>query len=111
MGGIALLAIVLAVAAINGGKLGGTSASTNAGTGIPTFTLPDPSSLTLTVTGDSLPLPGVVTDTGMTDTGVTGTGATDTGVTDTLQVFTDTTSSVPPATDTAPATTIVDTTS
>ncbi len=90
VGGIALLAIVLAVAAINGGSIGGEDGSTSTGTGVPTFTLPDPSSLTLTVTGDSLPLPGVVTDTGITDTGVT----------DTLQVFTDTSATVPPATDT-----------
>ncbi|MGI9186256.1 MAG: hypothetical protein ACR2J9_01850 [Gaiellales bacterium] len=101
VGGIALVAVVLAVAAINGGSIGGKDDSATTGTGVPTFTLPDPSSLTLTVTGDSLPLPGVVTDTGVVDTGVVGTGATDT-----FEVFTDTTATVPPVTDTAPITTI-----
>ena len=96
VGGIALLAIVLAIAAINGGDIGGKDGSTTTGTGVPTFTLPAADSLTLTVTGDTLPLPGVVTDTGVTDTGVT----------DTIQVFTDTTATVPPVTDTAPVTTI-----
>ena len=95
VGGIALLAVVLAVAAINGGDIGGNDDSTT-GTGVPTFTLPDAGSLTLTVTGDTLPLPGVVTDTGVVDTGMT----------DTFEVFTDTTASVPPVTDTAPITTI-----
>jgi hypothetical protein len=92
VGGIALLAIVLAVAAINGGDLGRNDSTATTGTGVPTFTLPDAGSLTLTVTGDSLPLPGVVTDTGFTDTGVT----------DSIQVFTDTSATVPPVTDTAP---------
>ena len=96
VGALALLAIVLAIAAINGGDIGGNDSSTTTGTGVPTFTLPDAGSLTLTVTGDTLPLPGVVTDTGVTDTGVT----------DTIQVFTDTTATVPPATDTAPVTTM-----
>jgi hypothetical protein len=95
VGGIALLAVVLAVAAINGGDIGGNDDSTT-GTGVPTFTLPAADSLTLTVTGDTLPLPGVVTDTGVVDTGMT----------DTFEVFTDTTASVPPVTDTAPITTI-----
>jgi len=96
VGGIALLAIVLAVAAINGSDIGGNDDATTTGTGVPTFTLPDAGSLTLTVTGDTLPLPGVVTDTGVVDTGMT----------DTFEVFTDTTASVPPVTDTAPVTTI-----
>jgi len=91
VGGIALLAIVLAIAAINGSDIGGNDDATTTGTGVPTFTLPDAGSLTLTVTGDTLPLPGVVTDT---------------GVTDTFEVFTDTTASVPPVTDTAPVTTM-----
>ena len=102
VGGIALLAIVLAVAAINGGGLLNNDSSSSSGndTGIPTFTLPQPDSLTLTVTGDTLPLPGVVTDTGVTDTGVTGTSQVDT-----FQVFTDTSASVPAVTDTPPPST------
>lgn len=95
VGAIALLAVVLAVAAINGGDIGGDDASTQTETGIPTFTLPDAGSLTLTVTGDTLPLPGVVTDTVPTDTIPT----------ETFEVFTDTTATVPAVTDTAPVAT------
>ncbi len=95
VGAIALLAVVLAVAAINGGAIGGDDTSTSTETGVPTFTLPDPSSLTLTVTGDTLPLPGVVTDTVVTDTVPT----------ETFEVFTDTTATVPAVTDTAPLST------
>lgn len=97
VGGIALLAIVLAAAVLNGGNLFTSDSSSNSDsmTGIPTFTLPQPDALTLTVTGDTLPLPGVVTDTGVTDTAPV----------DTFQVFTDTTATVPPVTDTAPVST------
>jgi serine/threonine protein kinase len=95
VGAIALLAVVLAVAAINGGAIGDDDTTAETGTGVPTFTLPDPSSLTLTVTGDALPLPGVVTDTVVTDTVPT----------ETFEVFTDTTATVPAVTDTAPLST------
>lgn len=92
VGGIAILAIVLAVATINGGDLLSSDSTTSQSDskGIPTFTLPQPDSLTLTVTDDTLPLPGVVTDTAPVDT---------------FQVFTDTTATVPPVTDTAPVST------
>ncbi len=90
VGGIALLAIVLGIAAVNGSELVGSD-STSTGAGIPTFTLPEPGALTLTMTGDSLPLPGVVTDTGVTETVPA----------DTFEVFTDTSATVPPVTDTA----------
>ncbi len=96
VGGIALLAIVLAIAAINGGDIGNDDDADDTGTGIPTFTLPDANSLTLTVEGDTLPLPGVVTDTGVTEIVPT----------ETFEVFTDTTATVPAVTDTAPITTI-----
>ena len=95
VGGIALLAVVLAIAAINGGDIGNDDDSDNTGTGIPTFTLPDANSLTLTVEGDTLPLPGVVTDTGVAEIVPT----------ETFEVFTDTTATVPAVTDTAPLST------
>ena len=72
-------------------------------TGIPTFTLPAADSLTLTVPPtDTLPLPGVVT----TDTAPL---PTDTALpTDSIEVFTDTSSTVPPVTETTGvATTVV----
>lgn len=99
VGGIALLAIVLGVAAVNGGDLGGADSTPD--TGIPTFTLPAADTLTLTVpSADTLPLPGVVT----TDTTAL--------PTDTMEIFTDTTSTVPPVTDTgAGITTIAPSTS
>ena len=86
VGALALGAIVLALAVVDGGSLGGTTSTG----GVPTFTLPQPGSLTLTVppSSDTLPLPGVVT----TDTGAppdTSGGGT--------EVFTDTNSTVPPA--------------
>ena len=95
VGGIALLAIVLAVAAVKGGDLL-QSDDSGATTGIPTFTLPAADSLTLTVPPtDTLPLPGVVT----TDTTAV---PTDTALpTDSIEVFTDTTSTVPPVTETS----------
>jgi hypothetical protein len=89
VGGLALLAIVLAVAAVKGGDVlqqddGGAT------TGIPTFTLPAADSLTLTVPPtDTLPLPGVVT----TDTAAV--------PTDSIEVFTETSSTVPPITETS----------
>jgi hypothetical protein len=90
VGAIALLAIVLAVAAINGGDLVDEDDGTATETGVPTFTLPEPSSLTLTTTTETLPLEGVVTDTGLTDIAPV----------DTFEVFTDTTATVPAVTDT-----------
>lgn len=94
VGGIALLAIVLAVAAINGGDLLNDDSTSDSGTTakIPTFTLPAADSLTLTVTGDALPLPGVVTDTGVIETAPV----------DTFEVFTEPVEPVPTVTDTAP---------
>lgn len=91
VGGIALLAIVLAIAAINGSDLVGDDED-DGQTGIPTFTLPEPSSLTLTLMDDTLPLPGVVTETETFDTGI--------APVDTFEVFTDTTATVPAVTDT-----------
>lgn len=80
VGGIALLAIVLAIAAVNGSDFfddGNSAASLD----VPTFTLPEPDSLTLTATrGDELPLPGVVTDSMPVDS---------------FEVFTDTVATVP----------------
>jgi hypothetical protein len=91
VGGIALLAIVLAIAAINGSDLVGDDED-DGQTGIPTFTLPEPGSLTLTLMDDTLPLPGVVTETETFDTGI--------APVDTFEVFTDTTATVPAVTDT-----------
>ena len=100
VGGIALLAIVLAVAAVKGGDLGG--GDSGADTGIPTFTLPAADSLTLTLPAtDTLPLPGVVT----TDTTALPTD-TATVPTETLEVFTETTATVPPVTDTGGGSTL-----
>lgn len=90
-GGIALLAIILAVAATAGTDL---AEEQETDTGIPTFTLPEPDTLTLTMTDEQLPLPDVLPtepDTLYTDTTV---------YTDTFEVFTDemTTATLPPAT-------------
>ncbi len=101
VGGIALLAIVLALAAVDGGAIGGDGEDA-ADTGIPTFTLPAADSLTLTLPPtDTLPLPGVVT----TDTAAV---PTDTAPlpTDSIEVFTDTLSTVPPVTETGGATSL-----
>ncbi len=72
VGGIALVAIVLAVAAISGGDLLNDREDDNS---IPTFTLPEPDELTLTVTDEELPLPDVLPE--------------ETVFTDTFEVFTD----------------------
>ena len=89
VGAIALLAIVLAAAAINGGDFftSDSPSDTADSTGIPTFTLPEPDSLMLTVTDETLPLPGVVTDTVPVET---------------FEVFTEVTDTAPVVTDTAP---------
>lgn len=97
VGVIALLAIGLALAAIDGGAIG---RGETGGTGVPTFTLPQPGSLTLTLPGsDTLPLPGVVTtdsgavptDTGVfTDTGSTGTPTADTSADTSVDTSVDT---------------------
>ncbi len=82
VGAIALLAIVLAIAVVNGSDFFDDGDST-ASLDVPTFTLPEPDSLTLTVTGgDELPLPGVVTDSMIVPT--------DTMPVDSFEVFTDT---------------------
>ncbi|MEY4226766.1 MAG: hypothetical protein RL190_1523, partial [Actinomycetota bacterium] len=79
VGGLALLAIVLALATTDAGLLGDDEATTD-DEGIPTFTLPEADTLTLTVTGDELPLPDVLTDTAPIDTAPT----------ETFEIFTDT---------------------
>ncbi len=76
-GGIALLAILLAVAATTGTDLADEDEQE---TGIPTFTLPEPDTLTLTMTDEQLPLPDVLP---------TETVLTDTVFTETFEVFTD----------------------
>ena len=87
VGAIALVAIVLAAAAINGGDFFSDSSTDTADDqGIPTFTLPQPDQLMLSVTDDTLPLPGVVTDTVPMDT-----FEVFTDVTETVEVFTDVT--------------------
>ena len=86
VGGIALLAIILAVATVNGRELLNTGSTTGLKSDVPTFTLPAAESLTLTVTDQQLPLPDVLTDTVPTDT-----VSTDLVPTDTFEVFTDTT--------------------
>ncbi len=102
VGGLALLAIVLALATTDAGLLGDDEATTD-DEGIPTFTLPEADTLTLTVTGDELPLPDVLTDTAPIDTAPT----------ETFEIFTDTapvdTTADPTATvqDTGAATDIV----
>ncbi len=98
VGAIALLAIVLAIAAVNGSDFFDDGDST-ASLDVPTFTLPEPDSLTLTVTGgDELPLPGVVTDSMIVPT--------DTMPVDSFEVFTDTVATVPETIDTTGVTTI-----
>ena len=82
VGGIALLAIALALATTETDLLGGEETTTD-GDAIPTFTLPEADTLTLTVTGDELPLPDVLTDTAPIDT-------TATSTTETFEIFTDT---------------------
>jgi|GEM_PF-2268441 len=98
VGAIALLAIVLAIAAVNGSDFfddGDSAASLD----VPTFTLPEPDSLTLTVTGgDELPLPGVVTDSMIVPTDIL--------PVDSFEVFTDTPMTVPETIDTTGVTTI-----
>lgn len=100
VGAIALVAIVLAAAAINGGDLFGddSPADTADTTGIPTFTLPQPDSLMLTVTDETLPLPGVVTDTVPVETFEVFTDVTETvaEVIETGLVVTDTGTLTPP---------------
>jgi hypothetical protein len=92
VGAIALLAIVLAAAAINGGDLfaSDSPADTADDKRIPTFTLPQPDSLMLTVTDEMLPLPGVVTDTVPVET-----FEVFTDVTETFEVYTDVTETIP----------------
>ncbi len=93
VGGIALMAIVLAIAAVAGGDLfeDGDDASDDS---IPTFTLPEPDELTLTVTDEELPLPDVLPE--------------ETVFTDTFEVFTEETFPEDTFTETVPADTFVD---
>lgn len=105
VGGIALLAIALALATVDTGLLG-DDADDSDPDGIPTFTLPEADTLTLPLTGEELPLPDVLTDTAPIDTTL------DTVVpTETFEIFTDTvdTTADPAATaqDTGAATDIV----
>lgn len=81
VGGIALAAIVLALAGADAGLLGDGDTTADEKQ-IPTFTLPEADTLTLTVTGDELPLPDVLTDTAPIDTGAV--------PTETFEIFTDT---------------------
>lgn len=81
VGGLALAAIVLALATADAGLLGDDAPADEKQ--IPTFTLPDADTLTLTVTGDELPLPDVLTETAPIDTGVATTA-------ETFEIFTDT---------------------
>ena len=103
VGAIALLAVVLAAAAINGGNLfeNDSPADTADTTGIPTFTLPQPDSLMLTVTDETLPLPGVVTDTVPVET-----FEVFTDVTETVEVLTDVTETIPVDTGALPEATL-----
>jgi hypothetical protein len=103
VGAIALVAIVLAAAAINGGDLFGddSPADTADTTGIPTFTLPQPDSLMLTVTDETLPLPGVVTDTVPVET-----FEVFTDVTETVEVLTEVTETIPVDTGALPEATL-----
>lgn len=82
VGGLALLAIALALATTDTGLLGDDEAPADEQQ-IPTFTLPEADTLTLTVTGDELPLPDVLTDTAPIDTAAT-------VPTETFEIFTDT---------------------
>ncbi len=103
VGAIALVAIVLAAAAINGGDLfeSDSPSDTADTTGIPTFTLPQPDSLMLTVTDETLPLPGVVTDTVPVET-----FEVFTDVTETVEVLTEVTETIPVDTGVLPEATL-----
>ena len=98
------MAIVLAAAAINGGDLFGSDSPSDTAdtTGIPTFTLPQqPDSLMLTVTDETLPLPGVVTDTVPVET-----FEVFTDVTETVEVLTEVTETIPVDTGVLPEATL-----
>jgi hypothetical protein len=81
VGGLALAAIALAFASVDAGLRGDDEEPADEKQ-IPTFTLPEADALTLTVTGDELPLSDVLTDTAPIDTG--------TVATETFEIFTDT---------------------